>query len=270
VPVVSVIIPTRNRVESLKRALSSAMNQTLHDFEIIVVNDGSTDRTSKYCASIKNPRFHYSEFTENCGGSAARNEGIRMAQGDFVAFLDDDDVWETTKLEEQVNAINRENTCLCYTGVTKRTFRGKLKRYIFMKPRFTNNIKSILFNNFIGSTSSVMVKKDLLNKIGGFDPALPALQDWDLFIRLVENGCAFYGLDRSLVYYDIADNSRNVSGSFPRYKAAAEYLRRKYGGHDFFPLLNNRLLFMEFIRHFKSRYFLMGSIKYCFGRFFNH
>jgi glycosyltransferase involved in cell wall biosynthesis len=270
VPAVSVIIPTSNRVESLKRALSSAMNQTLHDFEIIVVNDGSADRTSEYLASIKASRFHYSEFTENRGGSAARNEGIRMAQGDFVAFLDDDDVWEKTKLEEQVNAINRENAGLCYTGVTKRTFGGRIKRYIFMKPRFENPVKSIMSNNFFGSTSSVMVRKELLEKAEGFDPALPAMQDWDLFIRLLENGCSFYGIDRSLVYYDIADNSRNISGSFKRYKAAEEHVRRKYSGHEFFPLLNRRMIFIECTRHIKSRTFLLDSIRYYYGQLFKH
>lgn len=269
-PAASVIIPTLNRVDSLKRAVDSALNQTLRDLEIITVNDGSTDGTSAYLASVQDPRFHYSEFAENRGGSAARNEGIKKAQGEFVAFLDDDDVWETTKLEEQLTAMNRENAGLCYTGVTKRTFGGRIKRYIFKKPRFTNPIKSIMSDNFFGITSAVMVRRELLEKTGGFDPALPAMQDWDLYIRLLENGCSFHGIDRSLVYYDITDNSRNISGSFKRYKAAEELIRRKYSSSEFYPRLNRKLLFTEFIRHIKSKSFMLESLQYHFGRFFIH
>ena len=267
-PTVSVIIPTCNRVDSLKQAVDSALNQTYRDFEIVVVNDGSTDRTSEYLSALNNPLLRYCEFAENRGGSSARNEGINKARGSLVAFLDDDDCWEPSKLEEQVNAMNRENADLCYTGVFKRTFRGKIKRYIFMVPRFADLYKSIMANNFLGGTSSIIVKKELLEKIRGFDPLLPAMQDWDLFIRLLKNGCKIYGIDKPLVQYQVVDISRNISGSFHRYKTAEKYIRYKYRDSEFFPLLNRRMIFTEVTRHMKSFFFLLDSIKYYSGHLF--
>jgi glycosyltransferase involved in cell wall biosynthesis len=262
VPTVSVIIPTCDRVDSLKKSVSGVLHQTYHDFEIVVVNDGSTDGTSAFLSTIQDPRFRYFEFTANRGGSIARNEGIKNARGDIIAFLDDDDWWEPVKLEQQIRTIQRENVGLCYTGVTKRTLRGKLNRYIFMSPRFTNLYKSIMFVNFFGTTSSIMVKKTVLEQTGGFDPALPALQDWDLYIRLLKNGCTIYGIDEPLVHYNIINNAQNVSGSFSRFKTAAVYLQEKYRDFEFYNLFKKRLVYVECLRYFKSRSFLLDAIEY--------
>jgi glycosyltransferase involved in cell wall biosynthesis len=269
VPNVSVIIPTYNRVASLKRAVASILNQTYRDFEAVVVNDGSTDRTAEYLATLDIPQIRHREFPVNRGGSAARNEGIKMARGNLIAFLDDDDLWEPAKLREQVNAVAAENADSCYTGVTKLTFHGTVSRYIFRRPKYPDLYKSFMADNFVGGTSSFMVKKGLLENIGGFDEALTALQDWDLFIRLSKNGCTMHGINRSLVSYRVADNSRNISGSFTRFNAAAEHLRKKYRDAEFFPLLKKRLAVIELKRYVKSRYFLLDAIKYYSKRLAN-
>jgi hypothetical protein len=137
-----------------------------------------------------------------------------------------------------------------------------------MVPGFADLYKSIMANNFLGGTSSIIVKKELLEKIRGFDPLLPAMQDWDLFIRLLKNGCKIYGIDKPLVQYQVVDISRNISGSFPRYKTAEKYIRYKYRDFEFFPLLNRRMIFTEVTRHMKSFFFLLDSIKYYSGHLF--
>lgn len=246
----------------LKQAVDSVLNQTFRDFEVVVANDGSTDRTSEYLSTLNDPKIHCCESAVNRGGSSARNEGIKRAQGDLVAFLDDDDRWEPSKLEAQVDALRQKNVDLCYTGLTICTFGGKIRRYVFMAPRFADIYKSIMYDNFFGTTSSIMVKKELLEKVGGFDPALPALQDRDLFIRLLKNGCTIHGINKPLLQYHVVDNARNISGSFSRYKAAAEYLRHKHRDSEFFQFLKKRLAIIRLKRYVKSRYFLFGSIKY--------
>ena len=100
-PLVSIIIPTYNRAEYLKRALKSVFSQTFKDFEVLVMDDGSTDNTLEIVESFKEERIKY-EWAENFGGPAApRNRGLRFARGEYIAFLDSDDEWITDKIEKQ-------------------------------------------------------------------------------------------------------------------------------------------------------------------------
>ena len=104
-PLVSVIIPTRNRVEMLCRAVNSVLSQTFDNLECIVVDDESHDNTEKVINSFEDDRLKYFRHEKNKGASAARNTGIRQSQGEFIAFLDDDDEWLDEKLEKQVNLL---------------------------------------------------------------------------------------------------------------------------------------------------------------------
>lgn len=184
-PTVSVIIPTYNRAHLVGRAIQSGLNQTYQDFEIIVVDDGSTDNTEEVVKSFNDPRIRYIMHEKNRGGSAARNTGVRAARGKYIAFLDSDDEWLPHKLWKQVEAF--ENlpadfgliyTRVCYKNPEGRVTYGPLPRaYGFVFPQ-------LLKGNVIGTCSSVIVKQKVFSKVGLFDEHLPARQDLDMWLRI--------------------------------------------------------------------------------------
>src|SRR5258705_13939604 len=102
---VSVVIPTHNRSEFLRSAIASVLGQTYQDFELIVVDDASTDSTAEVVVSFNDSRIKFIRHQTNQGGSAARNTGIRASKCDYIAFLDDDDEWSPRKLSKQVEVL---------------------------------------------------------------------------------------------------------------------------------------------------------------------
>lgn len=261
-PEISVIIPTRNRCVFLRRAIKSVLDQTFRDFEIIVVNDGSTDDTSEFLSSLKEPSLRSIELSTNSGGASARNKGIENSPSPFIAFLDDDDEWEPSKLQEQMEILERNNVDLVHTGINCYRFDGRFSKYVFMKPRFDDRFKSMMNDNYLGGTSSILVRKSSLEKAGLFDPELPALQDWDLYVRLMKTGCTVHGINKPLVQYHIVDSTKNVSLSFARYKKASEHLKKKYREYQYYPLFARRARIIEFKRCVKSRFFLFDALRY--------
>ena len=181
---VSVIVPTYNRASVIKRALQSIYNQTYNDYEIIVVDDGSTDNTIEILEDerLRNPRLRYIRHKKNMGVSIARNTGIINSAGKYIAFLDSDDEWHREKLEEQVRIMNsNENIGLVYTG-SKIIYEGLNNEDII--PVFSGYIfNKLLERNFIAA-SSVMVPKGIFNEIGLFDERLKIMQDWDMWLRI--------------------------------------------------------------------------------------
>ena len=185
-PTVSVIIPTYNRAHLVGWAIQSVLDQTYQDFEIIVVDDGSNDNTKGVVKSFKDSRVCYVRHEQNEGGAAARNTGIKVAQGKYIAFQDSDDEWLPEKLEKQmkvfVNAPAKVG--VVYTGFWR--IEGYRKTYI---PSAKINQKDgdihneLLKGNFV-NTPTAVVRKECFKKIGMFDERLPRRQDWDLFIRI--------------------------------------------------------------------------------------
>ncbi len=268
-PNISVIIPTYNRCSTLKRAIQSVLNQTYKDLEIIVIDDGSTDQTSKYLSAINDTRINFVTFETNRGRNAARNEGVKLSKGTFVAFLDDDDCWVPSKLEEQIQCVNNHSVDLCYTGLNVYTFKDKFIKYVFRMPKYSDPYKSIMNDNFLGGSSSIFVRKQCVNEIGCFDTNLPALQDWDLLIRLFKNGCQLKAINKPLVSYYIVDVNRSITCSHKSYKKAAGYLLKKYQDDPYINLLRRRLKIIEIKRLFKSRRFFFDSIKFYTSSFFS-
>jgi glycosyltransferase involved in cell wall biosynthesis len=117
-PTVSVIIPTYNRAHLIGRAIQSVLKQTYQDFEVIVVDDGSIDNTEEVVKKIQENRVYYYKHDKNKGGSAARNTGISLAKGEYIAFQDSDDEWLPEKLEKQIGVFNNQtkNVGVVYTG----------------------------------------------------------------------------------------------------------------------------------------------------------
>lgn len=252
---VSVIIPTRNRSLLLERAVESVIKQTYSEWEIIIVDDASTDGTGKTASKLSGDRISYIRFDERKGGAAARNEGIKRAKGDYIAFLDDDDEWLPEKLEKQIKAF-RENPELhiCYTGRIVRKvgnrFFGLSKKYSFHYPSSENHYQSIMRDNFVGPSSSVLIKKEALIASGGFDENLPCYQDYELFIRILEKGKA-YGINEGLVVYYIG-NPEHVSLTRESVLKAEKYLASKYGNSPLYPDLEKALRRINRMKMLKS------------------
>lgn len=194
---VSVIIPTFNRPRKVVRAVTSVLNQSLKDFEIIVVDDSSTDNTnqalSKYMASIR-----YIRHPVNRGVSAARNIGIKSSVAPWIAFLDSDDYWLSEKLYDQMEFIDRNpGNVACQTEeIWIRKGRRVNPKRKHKKPSgdiFKQSLKLCLV-----SPSSVILKRSLFEEVGLFDETLPAAEDYDLWLRI---SCRYpiYLIDRELV-----------------------------------------------------------------------
>ena len=161
------------------------LDQTYRDFELIAVDDGSTDSTEEVVKSFDAERITYIKHDENKGGAAARNTGIKAARGEYIAFQDSDDEWLPEKLEKQVKAFETAppEVGVVYTGFY-RLENGK-KTYI-PSPKIVQKegyiFNSLLKGNFV-TTQAVLVKRECFEKAGMFDENLPRLQDWELFIR---------------------------------------------------------------------------------------
>lgn len=184
-PLVSVIIPTRNRKRLIARAMRSVLGQTLEDFEMIVVDDASTDGTADLVrqTAARDPRVRPLELPDRVGAAAARNRAIEAARAPWVAFLDDDDEWLSQKLERQVAALQTGGADLAYSPFIYVDASGGERILGAVDVSGRDPRSALLGGNFIGQ-SSVVVRRDALMEVGGFDPALPRLQDWDLWIRV--------------------------------------------------------------------------------------
>ncbi len=210
---VSVVIPSYNRANVLPRAVKSVLAQTYQDFEIIIIDDCSKDNTQEVVKNFNDPRIRYIRHEINKGGNAARNTGIKAANGEFVAFLDSDDEWLPTKLEKQIPLFDNPNVGLVYCGfifIEQGVGQGE-KRLVVCGSDFKEDI---FVQNLVGTTSVAVVRKGLLDDIKGFDVALRSCQDWDLYIRLSEI-CSFACVEQYLTFYHINRKGKNQISTNP-------------------------------------------------------
>jgi glycosyltransferase involved in cell wall biosynthesis len=179
---ISVIIPTFNRFEFLLPAVDSVLSQTYRDYELIVIDDGSTDETGKGLKPYeKQLRYLYQE---NRGVSAARNRGLQAARGDWIAFLDSDDWWLPKKLENQVRFISEHpQAAVCQTDETW-IRNGRRVNPQKKHQKFSGEIFAPSLIRCLVSPSAVIIKKVLFDEVGFFDESLPACEDYDLWLRI--------------------------------------------------------------------------------------
>ncbi len=182
-PKISVIIPTYNRGHFLKEAINSVLHQTYSEFELIIVDDGSQDDTPKVVKSFKDRRIRYI-YCPHQGVSHARNVGIKNAQGEFIAFLDSDDLWLPKKLEIQKNFLTQaSNLLICQTEeVWVRNGRRVNPKKYHRKPSgrmFNQSLRRCLI-----SPSAVMMHRRLFETIGLFDEQMPVCEDYDMWLRV--------------------------------------------------------------------------------------
>ncbi len=181
-PKISVIVPTYNRAYQLKETLCSVLTQTYQDFELIVVDDGSIDDTSKVVKEF--PRVKHLTLKENYGVSIARNVGLASAKGKYICFLDSDDLWDQKKLKIQFCWMEDNTDCqVCYTDeIWIRN--GVRVNQMNIHRKYSGDIYLHCLPLCIVSPSSAMLRIGLFDEIGGFDESLPACEDYDLWLRI--------------------------------------------------------------------------------------
>ena len=217
---ISIIIPTYNRVSYLLETVNSILQQTYENYEIIIVSDGSTDNSKEEIDKLNDSRIRFVDLDKNYGYPAkARNEGIKISNGEFIAFCDDDDLWNQDKLKEQVKMIK-----LGYNFIfTNYNFFSGFKS--FFTKIYLNNIVNFIIN-FLNKkisylylsltnpivNSSVLIKKTLISKVM-FNELIDyrAVEDYQLWIQIYQNSNPYY-IKKELVSYRVHDN--NISHDF--------------------------------------------------------
>jgi glycosyltransferase involved in cell wall biosynthesis len=183
---VSVAIPTWNRAHLVGRAIRSALAQTFQDFELWVVDDGSTDGTSQVVAEVADPRVAYVRHEENGGISRARNTAIRMARGEWMAFLDDDNEWAADYLERQLAvAAARPGAGLVYCRARRHDARASRHGLVSSIMREGRVFRHVL-KGWGPLMSCTLLRRSLLVEVGGLDESLRATEDCDLWMRLAQ------------------------------------------------------------------------------------
>ena len=185
-PAVSVVVPVFNGEKTIERALVSILVQTFTDFEIIVVDDGSTDLTVEAVSRKYGEQLRLIEHRKNRGAAAARNTGIAAARGRWVAFLDCDDTWRPDKLARQLEMLEKAGSPAkaCATGYQL----YKNGREITFKTKFSPEQfrREILFGCTISPGSTLLVDQSVFNDIGMFDETFLRLEDWDWLLRFAK------------------------------------------------------------------------------------
>jgi len=230
-PKVSVVIPAHNRPKLLKRAIKSVLAQTCQDFEIIVVDDGDVS-VEDVVKSFSDSRVKYIKHKiPHKGGSAARNTGIKNSKGDYIAFLDDDDEYLPEKLEKQSQILDKyfNKIGFVFSPVIKSREGEANKQHIHKlncKEGINNFFESILALKTKILTPCIMIKKEELLTIGGFDENLPSHQEWDLVIRLSKN-CNGYFLNELVARaHHLLEN--HIGGDWSRRIKGREMIIKKY------------------------------------------
>ncbi len=191
-PFISVVIPTYNHAQFIRKAIASVLNQTYGNLEVIVVDNYSEDNTKEEVQSFQNDCIHYYRFCNNGIIAASRNFGVRKSKGDIIAFLDSDDEWNRDKLEKQVKHLFVDSVCCVASNYTPignvLLWRSSLK---FRDDELYKDYSyySIILQNPVVN-SSVIMRKETFVKLGGLDenPAFIAIEDWDLWLRASKAG----------------------------------------------------------------------------------
>ncbi len=207
-PKISVIIPAYNAERTILETIKSVQQQTFKDFELIIINDGSNDSTLDIVTQIKDERIRVFSY-ENGGLPTARNRGIYQAHGEFISFVDADDLWTSDKLELQLAALeDSPDVGVAYSWTvcmieTEKTVSFVKSASVF----FEGNVyDKLLLNNFIGSGSNILLRRQAIELAGKFEPTLKSCEDWDFYIRLA-NSSHFVVVPKNQIIYRKAPGS---------------------------------------------------------------
>lgn len=220
---VSAIIPAFNRHETLPKAVESALNQNISCFEVVVVDDGS-DPPIAAAGALNDPRVRIIRNDLNRGAAAARNIGIAAAQGQIVAFLDSDDTWRPSKLQEQICLLAHTDLHAVVTGFALTdTFRSKFMEVIPYQP---NHLSDFAAGCWCSPGTTLLTRKATFEQIGLFSETLRRLEDYEWFLRF-----ALMGGKLAVIPKVLADVNVSAGGRPDEVRAAACAIRRQYTRH---------------------------------------
>ncbi len=224
-PLVSVLLPVFNGEAYLPEAIESVLGQTFEAFEFIIVNDGSSDRSSEIIASYIDQRIHCLNFETNVGLVDALNAGLSVAQGKYIARIDADDKWCPDKLEKQLGLFSeRPEIALCGTWYTQIDYDGEVIRSVDLPVLPEENyVQLFMQNTFVHS--GVMFQAQIVRSLGGYDSAWQHIEDYALWLALAEK-YPVYNLPERLVYYRLHRNSVSCH-HFKKQREKVLALRRK-------------------------------------------
>jgi len=229
-PFVSIILPTYNRAYILSRSIDSVLNQTYDNFELIIVDDGSTDNTQEIVNSFDDIRIRYLQNEENKGVSSALNIGIRFSSGDFISFQGSDDIWKPNKLYKELEKFKTANNevGIVYSRVCQ--IKSNKKKYV----PDSNVVKKegsihqdLLKGNFVNGLSCI--RRECFEKVGLFDENLHSLEDWELYLR-ISKYFLFNYVNETLVIASLGDD--NLSVDPKTYINSAKLILKKHN-NDF-------------------------------------
>jgi len=226
-PAVSVIVPTYNRPERVKEAVRSVLSQTFQGFEVIVVDDGIQTRAQQVINSFDDERVRYIKHERNKGGGAARNTGINAADGEWIAFCDDDR-WLPHKLETQLERIDSvaEEIGFCFSGAIN-TYEDGSSQRSSVDPAGVHDYHTIALRRFSGFlTPTLMIRPAVIESVGGFDELLPSHQEAELMIRATKEVKGL-GIDEPLVKVSM-DTPDSIGSALSRRIAGREKVLSKH------------------------------------------
>lgn len=222
-PRVSVVIPTRDRLPLLAQTLHTVLAQDLGAIEVVVVDDASSDATSTWLAGLGDDRVRTLRHATSVGVSGARNAGVAVARAPWVAFVDDDDLWAPDKLSAQLAAAEAEGASWAFTGAMT-VMSGP--RLLARAPGDAEAVRWLPWHNTVpGGGSSVLVRREALAAVGGFDPSASIVADWDMWIRLRAVGPPAVVVE-PLVAYRL--HATNMSADLPRMLAGIQAIEARY------------------------------------------
>ena len=229
---VTAVIITHNRVELLKKAVQSVLDQTYPDIELIVVDDASIDETKEVFEKIskeKGFQYIYIPKEESKGGNHARNVGIQAGNGEYVAFLDDDDEWLPEKIEKQVALLNQYPECgVCHCGKIYDHNYGEKQRIQDTSKLLEGDLSKIIFYSFVCLSSTMMIRRNLLDEVGCFDEYLRFWQDYELCIRLFQKTKVAV-VREPLVLFRVNPSDKNrLTNKIEGWELATDYIYKKY------------------------------------------
>ncbi|RXZ01496.1 glycosyltransferase family 2 protein [Fictibacillus sp. S7] len=222
---ISVVVPTYNREKLIRRTIKSVLNQTYSNFELLIIDDASTDNTEAVVKTFNDSRIKYFKLEKNSKGTKPRNIGIKEASGEFIALLDSDDEWVNDKLEKQLKYVRETGykDIVCFTGVI---LKDDKKEVLSSNESFDDKndiMEYILLHDNVVQTSTYMLSSDLAKKTM-FGENVKKHQDWDFCLRLKKNGANFIYLPEHLsIYY--SDNREGRIANDLKYELSNEWAK---------------------------------------------
>jgi len=225
---ISIIMPTYNRAYIIERAIKSVLGQSYKDWELIIVDDASSDNTDKVVNKYVCSNIRYFINTRNLGANASRNIGAKYAKGEVLVFLDSDNYWPQNRLKSQIEIWEKNKNKRCFLYGRVKIFDKKNVKILPEQKMESEELKKTEIYGNIIDLNTLLISKSVFEEIGGFDEKLPRFQDWELILRMLYQfdleavGCG----EECLSYNEIQENSigRDVS----KYVKACEIILKKY------------------------------------------